>query len=458
MIADTLMNAAGAMDGKLLGGNARYAGISTDTRNLQPEQLFFALQGPNFDGTTFVEQAGRAGAAGAVVCRHVSCHLPQIEVADTRRALGLLARTWRRRMSATVVALTGSNGKTTLKTLLASCLSAAAPTTATRGNLNNDIGVPLTLAEIGPEHRFAVVEMGANHAGEIAWLTSLAEPDVVIITNAAAAHLEGFGSIEGVARAKGEILQGTPRPAHAILNADDRYLPLWRSLAVDSSVTTFGLAAEADARAADIRASASGSEFTLVLHGRELPVSLHLPGRHNVLNACAAAAAAAALGVDDRAIVAGLEAARPVAGRLNPLPATRGATLYDDSYNANPASIAAAAEFIAAKPGESWLVLGDMGELGVESERLHRRVGEAAKEAGVSRLFATGPQMRHAVDAFGARGAWFDSIEALVEALRGSLTSGVSLLVKGSRASHMERVVHALRDDDALPRQAGGAH
>ena len=447
MIADTLANAAAIMEGTLLGDDGRFMGISTDTRTLRPEQLFFALQGPSFDGTTFVEQAGKVGASGAVVRAPVKSRIPLIRVADTRVALGRLASAWRRRLSVTVVALTGSNGKTTLKALAANCLSMAAPTTATRGNLNNEIGVPLTLAEIGPEHRFAVVEMGANHAGEIARLASMVEPDVVAITNAGPAHLEGFGSLEGVARAKGEILEGTPRPKLAVLNADDAWLPLWRSMASDLDVTTFGLGESADVRAVDIVTDATGSDFTLRLRGRELPVSLRLPGRHNILNACAAAAVAAGLDVDDEAIQEGLEATEPVSGRLNALAAVGGATIYDDSYNANPASVAAAAELIAAKPGEGWLVLGDMGELGVDAERLHRQVGEAARKAGVSRLFATGPLMRHAVDAFGTNGAWFDSVEGLVEALRRSLTSDVTLLVKGSRAMHMERVVHALRSD-----------
>jgi UDP-N-acetylmuramoyl-tripeptide--D-alanyl-D-alanine ligase len=454
MISDTLVNAAAIMEGKLLGDDGRYLGLSTDTRTLRPEQLFFALQGPNFDGGAFVDQAAKVGAAGAVVRAPVKSRIPLIRVSDTRRALGRLTAAWRRQLSVTVIGLTGSNGKTTLKALIANCLSTVATTTATRGNLNNEIGVPLTLGEIGPEHRFAVVEMGANHAGEIAWLTSLAQPDVVVITNAAPAHLEGFGSVAGVARAKGEILQGSVRPRRAILNADDAHFSLWRSMAADLEVTSFGLGPAADVRAVRIETTASGSDFALRMHGRELPVSLRLPGRHNVVNACAAAAVAAALEVDDASICDGLEATEPVAGRLSPLPAAGGATIYDDSYNANPASVVAAAEFIAAQRGESWLVLGDMGELGADSEKLHRQVGESARKAGVSRLFATGPLMRHAVDAFGVSGCWFDSVETLIDALRRSLKSDVSLLVKGSRATHMERVVHALRNDHTERRRA----
>lgn len=454
MIRGTLVNAAAVMDGRLLGDDGRFTGVGTDTRSLQPAQLFFALQGPNFDGAAFLDQAGKLGAAGAVVPSPVEARIPLIQVTDTRRALGQLAAAWRRRLPVTLIGLTGSNGKTTLKALIASCLSTVAATTATRGNLNNDIGVPLTLAAIAPEHRFAVVEMGANHAGEIAWLTSLAEPEVVVISNAAPAHLEGFGSIEGVARAKGEILQGAVRPKRAVLNADDGYFSLWKSMAADLEVTTFGFGESADACAVRVETIESGSAFTLRLHGRELEVVLQLPGRHNVLNACAAAAVASAVGVGDDSIVQGLEAAEPVAGRLNPLPAAGGATLYDDSYNANPASVVAAAEFIAAKHGENWLVLADMGELGAETERLHGQVGESARKAGVSRLYATGPLMRHAVDAFGKDGVWFDSVEALVDALRRSLTSEVNLLVKGSRAMHMERVVHALRSDNPERRRA----
>ncbi|MGH8166513.1 MAG: UDP-N-acetylmuramoyl-tripeptide--D-alanyl-D-alanine ligase, partial [Woeseiaceae bacterium] len=378
--------------GTLHGADNTFRGVSSDTRTLNAGELFFALRGPNYDGEEFICRAAAGQAAGAVACDAVVGKMPEgemcignlsvgkssngkisiIKVADTRRALGVLASEWRRRMPATLIGLTGSNGKTTLKELIAACLSMAGPTLATRGNLNNDVGVPLMLSEIEPQHRFAVIEMGANHVGEIAYLTSLALPRIAVITNAAAAHLEGFGTIEDVARAKGEILQGTPRPEWSILNADDRFFPFWKKLVSNGRVASFGLARDADFRAVDVSATASGSSFTLVaerLPGGtgKLEVELPLAGRHNVIHACAAAAVASVLGVDGESIRRGLESARPVSGRLRPMKGIAGATVYDDSYNANPASVIAAAEFVAAREGEGWLVLGDMRELGSDA-------------------------------------------------------------------------------------------
>lgn len=448
MIESTLARASECMTGRLRGVDAAFRGISTDSRSVRERELFFALEGPTFDGGDFVPQAARAGAAGAVVGRPVASDIPTIEVQDTRRALGAIAASWRRDMPATVVGLTGSNGKTTLKEMIASCLALEAPTLATRGNLNNDVGVPLMLSELERTHRYAVFEMGANHPGEIAWLTSLVAPDVAVITNAGPAHLEGFGSIEGVARAKGEILRGEPRPAWAVLNADDAHFGLWRRLAADSGVRSFGFSEGADVRAVDVATGAGGTAFRLVTQAFELPVSIPLAGRHNAQLAAAAAAAALVVGIAPDSIRRGLAAARPVAGRLAALAGIEGSTLYDDSYNANPASVVAAAEFLSAGPGEPWLVLGDMGELGRDSVALHREVGERIATAGVARLFATGPLSRHAVEAFGDRGMWFESIDALLEEVAGQLRKAgardVSVLVKGSRTMRMERVVQGL--------------
>lgn len=455
MMEGTLSQAAEAVRGTLHGGDRAFRGVSTDTRTLDAGELFFALRGPNYDGEEFIGRAAAGGAAGAVASKALDGQLPVIEVSDTRRALGALAADWRRKMPATVVGITGSNGKTTLKELAAACLSRVGPTLATRGNLNNDIGLPLMLAEIDPRHRFAVIEMGANHAGEIACLASLASPQVVAITNAAPAHLEGFGSIEGVAQAKGEILTGPETPEWAVLNADDRFFPLWKKLARNSNVASFGLSEAADYRAVNLCPGASGSSFTLLCRhaGRnpeELDIRLPLAGRHNVVNACAAAAMASLLGVPGELIREALAGVRPVSGRLQPLKGIAGATVYDDSYNANPASVIAAAEFVAGCAGQGWLVLGDMRELGDDAAVLHRCVGEAARNAGVRRLYATGSLSRHAADAFGTAGCWFETMEELVESLKRDVSADVTVLVKGSRSMHMERVVQALQQNGAM--------
>ena len=444
-----LSAAADSMHGQLLGNDRIFDGVSTDTRTLREGELFVALEGPNFDGGDYVSQAKEKGAAAAVVGSQVEGDLAQITVGDTKLALGQLGAAWRRDKSAVVIGITGSNGKTTLKELTAACLSQAAPTIATAGNLNNDIGMPLMLTRIDETHRYAVLEMGANHAGEINYLTSLAEPDVVAITNAAAAHLEGFGSIEGVAKAKGEILRAKSRPGVAILNADDDYFEYWSAMVADIDVIGFGIQAQTDVRASDIVADGGGSNFQLHLYDTRIDVRLSLPGQHNIRNACAAAAIAVALGVASEQIRSGLESVKPVAGRLQPKRGLYGATLFDDSYNANPLSVIVAAEFLAGLEGQSWLVLGDMGELGANTARLHQEVGAAVKKAGVNQLFATGELSRNVTDAFGDHASWFDSVDTLIDALRVSITSDVNVLVKGSRFMRMERVVAALTSTDA---------
>ena len=440
----TLSAAAESIQGTLTGTDRLFDGVSTDTRSLKPGELFVALTGPNFDGNEYVGKAEELGAAGAIVSADVASPLPHIRVPDTRIALGNLGAAWRRQQSAVVIGITGSNGKTTLKELTAACLAKAGQTMATEGNFNNDIGMPLTLTRIEPSDRFAVIEMGANRCGEIGYLTALAEPDVVAITNAGEAHLEGFGSVKGVSRGKGEILCGKTRPGVAVLNADDQYFDYWKSLVTDVDVVSFGIDMVADVSAGHIRADSAGSSFEINIHGQSIEVRLALPGRHNVRNACAAAAIASAVGVAPEQIQTALEQVRPVSGRLQPLEGLSGSTLYDDSYNANPKSVAAAAEFLAGLEGQSWLVLGDMGELGDDSDRMHYEVGEAVKRAGVDCLFATGELSRSAVEAFGQGGFWFGEIDALIETLKDTVTSDVNVLVKGSRFMRMERVVHAL--------------
>ncbi|MDX1517496.1 MAG: UDP-N-acetylmuramoyl-tripeptide--D-alanyl-D-alanine ligase [Woeseiaceae bacterium] len=444
----TLSHAADSVHGRLSGADRLFDGVSTDTRTIRDGELFVALDGPNFRGSDHLSEACDKGAAGAVVPAPQDIDIAQITVPDTRAALGALGAAWRREQSAVVVGITGSNGKTTLKELTAACLAEAGPTLATAGNLNNDIGMPLMLTRIEPTHRFAVLEMGANHAGEIAYLASLAEPDVVAITNAAAAHLEGFGSVKGVATAKGEILCGRTRPGVAVLNADDDYFGFWKTLAEGSEIVSFGIHADADVRAVDIRTDGGGSSFTLQLGDEAIGVRLNIPGRHNVRNACAAAAIAQSLGIAPAQIHAALERVRPVAGRLQPLPGVNGATLFDDSYNANPLSVKSAAEFLAILDGASWLVLGDMGELGDDSARLHREVGAAVRKAGIDRLFATGELSRNTTEAFGNNASWFESVDSLIDALRSTITADVNVLVKGSRFMRMERVVRALTVTD----------
>ncbi|MDJ0940396.1 MAG: UDP-N-acetylmuramoyl-tripeptide--D-alanyl-D-alanine ligase [Woeseiaceae bacterium] len=440
----TLAVAAESMSGRLSGDDRLFEGVSTDSRTIRTGELFVALEGPNFDGRDYVAEVHEKGAAGAVVSASVNDSLAQIEVNDTRLALGQLGAAWRRNQSAVIIGITGSNGKTTLKELTAACLSQAAPTIATAGNLNNDIGMPLMLTRIEDKHRFAVIEMGANHIGEIGYLTALAEPDVVAITNAGAAHLEGFGSIDGVAKGKGEILCGKTRPGVAVLNADDPYFEYWTKLANDVEIISFGIEVAADVYATDIVTDASGSRFLLHVAQTAIDVRLSLPGLHNVRNACAAAAISTAVGVLPEQIQAALESVKPVSGRLQPRPAFSGSTVYDDSYNANPFSVKAAAEFLAALPGQSLLVLGDMGELGDDAEAMHRDVGKAVRDAGIDTLFATGELSQNAVEAFGDKGEWFADVDALIEALRSIVTADTNVLVKGSRFMRMERVVAAI--------------
>jgi len=450
----TLAAAADSMHGTLHGADHGFCGVSTDTRTLKAGELFVALQGPNFDGCDYVGQARDKGAAGAVVSRLVDEEIPQIAVEDAKRALGELGSAWRQQLSPIVVGVTGSNGKTTLKELTAACLATAAPTLATHGNLNNDIGMPLMLTRIEERHRFAVIEMGANHAGEIAYLTALAKPDVVVITNAGAAHLEGFGSLDGVARGKGEILCGEVRPKVAVLNADDRYFDYWSKLVEDTQMITFGIDAEADVHARNIVAEADCSSFDLLTPIGEIDITLPLPGRHNVRNACAAAAIAVAVGLDIADIKAGLESVKPVEGRLRRLAGVAGATVYDDSYNANPLSVVAAAEFLASLPGENVMVLGDMGELGDDAARLHAETGSQVRDAGISRLLATGELSRNTVEAFGEGASWHADIDDLATRLKAELGEGVNVLVKGSRFMRMERVVEALLDPQAASKEA----
>ncbi len=440
-----------AVHGRQFGGEAAITSVSIDSRTLQPGDLYVAIKGENFDGNDFVQQAEQAGAAALLVQRQVQTRLPTIVVADTRRALADLASAWRRELSLPLCAITGSNGKTTVKEMLAAILGGRDQVLYTQGNLNNDIGVPLTLLRLNAGHTCAVIEMGANHAGEIGFLCRCAQPDVALITNAGAAHIEGFGSIEGVARAKGEIIGELATDGIAVLNADDRFFPYWRQLAGNRRVVSFALDSAADVTASDlatdIRNDCFVSEFTLQAEQRSVSVALHLAGRHNVLNALAASAAALAMGIDLEQIRQGLEAVRPVTGRLQLLRGRCGCLVIDDTYNANPVSLRAALEVLLGCGREPWLVLGSVGELGKDSRALHEQMGETIKSMQVARLLATGPDAEHTVRVFGEGALFFASQSDLIVSLQQQLRGHEAILIKGSRARQMERVVAALVDD-----------
>jgi len=455
MIASNLAEIATLLEAELHGDPVAFEGVGIDTRRPLNGSLYVALRGERFDGNDFVTQAFAAGAVGAVVDR-VTDHLPHIRVADSRLALGRIAAWWRSRFEGPVIGITGSNGKTTVKELIARILNVGAPALATAGNLNNDIGVPLTLFRLQPEHRAAVCEMGANHPGEIAYLAAIARPDVGLVTNAGAAHLEGFGSIEGVARAKGEMFAGLAADGTAVVNADDRFAALWRQLSGDRRIISFGIDSPADVSARDIAAGSAGVGFVLSTPAGDVAVQLPLPGRHNVMNALAAAAAclAAGTGLDD--VRAGLESASSISGRLRVAPALNGAMLIDDCYNANPGSLRAGIEYLTGLGGEPWLVFGDMGELGADREAMHRAAGELARQSGVVRLFAVGELARLAVQSFGRNGEWFDTTDALTARLRAEIRDGVNVLVKASRAMGLESVVQAIEADSRDDKAEGG--
>jgi len=438
-----LSDAARALDATLRGADAEVASVSTDTRNLPTGCLFVALKGPRFDGHAFAAQALRQGAAAVMVEAGARLDVsPALVVEDSRLALGRLAAWHRSRMPAKLAAITGSNGKTTVKEMLAAILaeeSGADTVLSTLGNLNNDIGMPLTLLRLTPAHRYAVIEMGMNHAGEIDYLTRLARPDVALVNNALRAHLEGLGSVEAIARAKGEIYAGLKADGTAIVNADDAYAGLWRGLAGNHRVLSFGFAESADVRITP----ASGEDFVLATALGRVETRLRVPGLHNRRNAAAAAAAALALGASATAVVKGLAAYTGTKGRLQVHPCILGATLIDDTYNANPDSVLAAIQVLAARQGTRILVLGDMGELGPGAAELHREVGEKARAAGIDRLLCLGEMSAHAAQGFGAGAMHFERIEELLAEVEQALGPETTLLVKGSRFMKMERVVQS---------------
>jgi UDP-N-acetylmuramoyl-tripeptide--D-alanyl-D-alanine ligase len=451
-----LSEAAGMLGVPFDGTDAAVMRISTDSRGLRPGDLFVALKGEKFDGGAFAAQALRAGAAGVVLDPAQAPELAgAIRVDDTRRALGALAAAWRRRFTLPVVAITGSNGKTTVKEMLAAILREETRTgtdtrnddavLATEGNLNNDIGLPLMLLRLRDTHQFAVLEMGMNHAGEIDYLTRLAQPDVAVVINALTAHIGFLGSVEAIARAKGEIFSGLSASGIAVFNADDAHAHLWREQNAQRPVVDFGLTAASKVHGS-VEPAAYGSTLAIVLPNGVLDVTLQVPGRHNAMNALAAAAAACALDCGHGSIVAGLSGFAGTKGRLQRKPALHGSTFIDDTYNANPDSVKAALAVLAQQPGKKLLVLGDMGELGEDAAAMHAQIGLAARAAGVDRLLALGELSKETVGAFGSGAMHFERIQELLAELENALTPDTTVLVKGSRFMQMERVVNSFTE------------
>jgi UDP-N-acetylmuramoyl-tripeptide--D-alanyl-D-alanine ligase len=438
-----LREAARAVNGTLQGESVRFSGVTTDSRAVSAGDLFIALKGERFDGHAYVAEAQRRGAAAAMTSQPVSAQLPQVVVDDTRLGLGRLAAHWRARYAIPLVALTGSNGKTTVKEMLAGILASHAggrgAILATEGNLNNDIGMPLTLLRLREHHRFAVIEMGMNHEGEIDYLTRIAQPTVAIVNNAQRAHVGILGSLEAIARAKGEIYAGLRPTGAAVVNEDDAFAGYWKGLNRDRRIVTFGFASSAI-----VRGQLDGAGLRVHLPSGGFAVALQVSGEHNARNALAASAAAWALDVPMPAIRNGLAGFVGVPGRLQRRQSSEGCQVIDDSYNANPESMKAAIRVLASQSGRRVMVMGDMGELGRESASLHAEVGAFAREARIDALLALGNDSREAVRAFGEGARAFDDVDALIAAARGECAKGATVLVKGSRFMQMERVADAL--------------
>jgi len=457
-----LVSTAQVLGARRVGSNAEFIRVTTDSRNIRTGDLFVGIRGERFDGQQFAAHALAAGAVAAIVSdvpRDAGAGARLLVVSNTRLALGQLAAFWRARFALPLVAITGSNGKTTVKEMLAAILRQSAGeggVLASIGNFNNDVGMPLTLLQLRAQHRFAVVEMGMNHLGEIAYLSRLAKPTAALINNAGTAHIGELGSTEAIARAKGEIFEGLDLAGTAIINSDDAFADFWRGLAKPRRAVDFGLDRKA-AVSARYELAEAGSLVTIMTPESQLVATLNVPGLHNVKNALAAAAAAYVLGIEPKAIAPGIAAYRGLNGRLQRKRLSSGATLIDDTYNANPESMKAAIAVLAAHSGRKVFVMGDMGELGETAAAMHAAIGVVAKRAGVERLFALGVLSVEAVREFGDGGAHFTTIEDLVAAVTGVLGRDTTLLIKGSRFMRMERVVEALGAVNGEQTAKGGA-
>jgi len=453
-------------DGHLLRDTAavQIDAVETDSRTLPADGravLFIALKGANFDGHDHVHEAAENGARAALVAREIDCDIPQIVVKNTEYALAKLAAKLQSLRKTRVIAITGSNGKTTVKQLTVSILQHVGKTYFNPGNRNNEIGLPLAVIDAPEDADFAVYEMGAGQLGDIAWLTAIAPPEIALVNNIAPAHLERMHNLLGIAETKAAIYDALPENGVAVINADEAFAEFFAARLEGQEILRFGLEVGGDVMARDIRHDADGSRFVLVAPEGEADIRLPLPGRHNVGNALAAAALALSAGAPMEAVVAGLSEAQPVKGRMYPHRLANGAILIDDSYNANPGSLKAAIEALTTAKAPlsnpspingrgaqaAWLILGDMRELGPEAESLHAAAGDEARKAGVSKLFALGKLSAAAAKAFGEGAQCFETHDALIALLQNELAQTQAppvILVKGSRGSAMERVVNAL--------------
>lgn len=440
-----LSEAGIATHGIVIGNDVEFTSVGTDSRAITKGQLFVALKGENFDGHDYVAQSLSQGASAALIENDENA--PAVKVKDARLALGDLARYWRKRINVPVVAITGSNGKTTVKEMLAAILKVAAgddsKVLATQGNLNNDIGMPLTLLRADSHHSYVVLEMGMNHRGELSYLTHIAKPNVALVNNAGLAHVGELGSVEAIAQAKGEIFQGLTLDGTAIINADDVYSDLWKSLASKYQQMTFGLEATADVTAT-YKLNGASSDVKLKAPNGEVEFTLPASGLHNVRNALAASTAAIALNVSLQNIAEGLSGFSGAKGRLQQKLGQFDAQVIDDTYNANPVSMKAAIDVLSAREGKRFMVMGDMGELGADAALMHAEIGSYAKQAGIDALFVLGELSQEAAQAFGSGAQHFENAESLSDALLNHMDKLTTVLVKGSRFMRMERVVEKI--------------
>ncbi len=439
---------AEALDARLIGQDVMMTGVSKDTRDIHAGDLYVALKGDRFDGHKFVSEATAAGAVGVLVSELQtetgSRDVPQVQVDDTRIALGKLAAYWRQKFTGKLIGITGSNGKTSVKEMCSKILSdfaGASAVLATKGNLNNDIGLPMTLLELTQQHKFAVIEMGANHLGEIDYLTAIARPDVALVNNVGPAHLEGFGSLDNIAKAKAEIYNGLSDDGIAIINQDDAFAAYWKDYCSAMKTMSFSMLDES----ADVYAKhLENDHYQIISKNQTAELRLKVPGKHNVMNALAATAVMLSLELPLQFIVASLSEFENIQGRLNVKTSAAGYQVIDDTYNANPLSVTAAIDVLADMQGDTILVLGDMAELGEHAEKLHAEIGIKAKDAGIKSLYATGKLSANTVVAFGENGFHFENKNELINALKENLTADAVVLIKGSRSAAMEEVVERI--------------